>query len=604
MGNSIRSLGQRWGVAFLLVLMLVSVWMGYTSSISQQLFVDTNKLTELERHLGTGESCMDVPTFSSGTGRFIALWVFCQEIDRDGGIAPEKLRVMNVGLHLLNGLLVFFFCWNLFRLKGQAASAMLAAAVALAWCLLPIHVSSVVYIIQRMTLFATLFSLASLLLLMRSIESTGNLAKSGYMVGGVLCLVAAFYSKETALVIFPYCVLLYFFCYQDQKRNSAWYLPLVTLVGLLAFGAVSWAFGLLDYTNVPFSLHERLVSFPRVLSFYTLEVLVPMSDDVGLIQDDFKISSGIFAPSYNLLVCAFVLGITVWAFWVRSLIGFGWLFFVFGHLLEGSVLPLELVYLHRNYLPSLGLVIAVVLLLHRFQKLFLLMPLILLYAFLTVSRVSNWSTQESFYYSAVKHHPTSVRAVSGVSQLLTEKGRYSAAAEALENAVESNPQQAAKLQLQQIFVTCLSGRAIGQDLIARLGENGPSYPAKEFNQALLNVLAVIEAGGCGDLKNQNFYASLRAMLQIQLEAGLLRDAERSYFMSTFMFYTGREAEAKQYLMMRLEEGEFNSGLYLLELVVKTNDRGMQNLVEEKLRSMPEFDPVDHSFSKIIPGYSK
>ena len=42
------------------------------------------------------------------------------------------------------------------------------------------------------------------------------------------------------------------------------------------------------------------------------------------------------------------------------LIGYGILFFLAGHALESSIFPLEIYFEHRNYLPAVGLALALV----------------------------------------------------------------------------------------------------------------------------------------------------------------------------------------------------------------------------------------------------
>jgi len=85
------------------------------------------------------------------------------------GMQPFYFKLGNLLIHLLNGLLVFLIARRVFARIDRATSPVatlqpqqLAALVAVAWLLHPIHVSTVLYVVQRMTLLASLFSFAAI----------------------------------------------------------------------------------------------------------------------------------------------------------------------------------------------------------------------------------------------------------------------------------------------------------------------------------------------------------------------------------------------------------------------------------------------------------
>src|SRR5690348_17020504 len=94
---------------------------------------------------------------------------------------PFPFRLVNVGIHLFNGALVFALARRIARhwLPNQTApdsfgnradiAAYLAAA---AWLLNPIQLSGVVLIVQRMTLLMATFTLLGLLAYMRGLLRT------------------------------------------------------------------------------------------------------------------------------------------------------------------------------------------------------------------------------------------------------------------------------------------------------------------------------------------------------------------------------------------------------------------------------------------------
>jgi len=94
----------------------------------------------------------------------------------------------------------------------------------------------------------------------------------------------------------------------------------------------------------------------------------------------------------------------------------GLMFYLVGHSMESSVLPLEMVYEHRNYLPSiliiLALAVALVLPARQSRRVAIRYPvagvLVVLCALLFV-RVQTWSDELSLAHADAVNHPESAR---------------------------------------------------------------------------------------------------------------------------------------------------------------------------------------------------
>ncbi len=83
------------------------------------------------------------------------------------GLSPWAFKATNLAIHLLTGLLVFGWSRLAYRaVAGEAADpqrgALLAAATAAVWLLHPLHVSTVLYTVQRMAQLSSLGLLAAL----------------------------------------------------------------------------------------------------------------------------------------------------------------------------------------------------------------------------------------------------------------------------------------------------------------------------------------------------------------------------------------------------------------------------------------------------------
>ena len=82
------------------------------------------------------------------------------------GIDPYGMKLTNLVIHLLNGLLVFLLASALLRsvpADQNPHAGIIAALIASAWMLLPINLTGVLYVVQRMESLANLFVLLGLL---------------------------------------------------------------------------------------------------------------------------------------------------------------------------------------------------------------------------------------------------------------------------------------------------------------------------------------------------------------------------------------------------------------------------------------------------------
>ncbi len=144
----------------------------------------------------------------------------------------------------------------------------------------------------------------------------------------------------------------------------------------------------------------------------------------------------------------------------RPLAAFGILFFFAGHLIESTFLPLELAFEHRNYLPTLGLLLAMAdLLLIVSGRLGRLQPIIVLaivgILFGTgLLRSLTWGDAVQIHLTAVTHTPPSRRAQAELAQIFTEHGQIDRARAVLVAAKGPGP------RLQEVYLDCLAaGRA-------------------------------------------------------------------------------------------------------------------------------------------------
>ncbi len=351
-------------------LLLACVAAIYSPGLSGAFLLDDWPTLKGLTQLGSSGLLSDTVQFARESRRVVTHATFA--LQRDAWpTAPEQFKVVGVAIHLLNGLALFWLLKQLCALAPplQAAARYLPLAAASVWLLHPLHVSTVLYVAQRSTALAALFTLAGL-----GAYLTGRLAclqgshRQGYAwmsVGAGLALVLATFSKENGILLPLFVLLIEWTLLAAVVRPPKWYpwaslfllAPLLSLGGYIAFNHHHVLGG---YIIRDFTLTERLLTETRVLADYLGKLLLPRPQTFGLFFDDFAKSTGLLQPLTTLWSTLLVVGSIGGGLALRKrgpVISLAILWFFAGHLLESTFLPLELYFEHRNYLPSVGLLI-------------------------------------------------------------------------------------------------------------------------------------------------------------------------------------------------------------------------------------------------------
>src|SRR5690606_629376 len=111
-----------------------------------------------------------------------------------------------------------------------------------------------------------------------------------------------------------------------------------------------------------FSGADRLLTQAHILWEYLFSAFLPVQSKLGPFHDDYPVHSDWLAPSSLLAVGAW-LGAIACSVIYRTRAPFfsfavGW--YLVGHSLESTTVPLELYFEHRNYIPLIGPVYALV----------------------------------------------------------------------------------------------------------------------------------------------------------------------------------------------------------------------------------------------------
>lgn len=301
-----------------------------------------------------GKMYRPIPCFT-----FAINWYFSQT-DTTG------YHVVNIIIHCLCALVLYgtvilllsipFFDGRFTTRQKQ----LVALATALLWGLHPVQIQAVTYIVQRMTSLAALFFLCAFYFYLRFRLRHGF----SFLV---LALSLGFYllamlSKENTF-IFPLSVLLAEFCFfrnaSDKTSKIIRYsisVCVALVVGYaLYYFSISYSFNTFfsPLHHTPFSIYQRLISQPSVILFYISLLLFPHHGRFS-ISHDMVLQDSFFEPTVLLSTASIGLLVTGSLILIRKapLLSFGILFYFVNHLVESSVIPLEPVFEHRNYLPS------------------------------------------------------------------------------------------------------------------------------------------------------------------------------------------------------------------------------------------------------------
>lgn len=462
-------------LALLIVLTAAVYWSGLNGPF---LFDDFINLADLGKFNGV-RNLETLSAYLAGgsagpLGRPVALLSFLID-DYTWPSVPRPFKLTNLELHLLTGLLLAWLGVLLARelARDDTAAAWTGLLGAGLWLLHPLWVSTTLFVVQRMTILAALFTLAALIGYLKGRQrlAAGRPA-SGYALmsagTGAFGLLAVF-SKENAALLPVFVVLIEYLVFRPEQRRGlpGWWLwrwclwlPVAVLASYFALQLSHDG----SFPNRPFDRAERLLTEGRILVEYLYQLAVPRMQTGGLYHDDYPISHGLLDPPTTLAALLFIAALIGAAFYWRRTApaaALGVLFFFAGHLIESTLFPLELYFEHRNYLPSmllffsLGYSIVALYRRYRLPAAGLAGALLVIYSGLTWSRAALWGDPLRLAMVWAEQAPYSVRAQEQGSLALTQAGRPDLARGLLDGAVQRLP-DSAELRLQVLIFGCVA----------------------------------------------------------------------------------------------------------------------------------------------------
>lgn len=341
----------------------------------------------------------------------------------------------------------------------------IAIWVAGIWVLHPIQTSAVTYLVQRMASLQALFHMLCVAFYLSGrsnhLETKSLNAKSmGFYISSLICFVLACLSKENAAMI-PVVVLCaegWFFQPSLFRRiprfaRKHWMICAITLL-VVCFAAWHMMPSILGgYKTRSFTLGQRLLTESRVVVWYVSLLLFPDPSRFSL-EHDVVVSTSLIHPVTTLFSISILLVFASSTFIYRKkypVITFGFLWFLLNLFIESSVVPLELVFEHRMYLPSVGILLSIVVAgwslarlcfsraAERDFRVVTWCVVALVAAGLTLAtfdRNSVWKDPVTFNRDNVAKAPLNPRAHANLASALASAGKYEEAIKEARTSIE------------------------------------------------------------------------------------------------------------------------------------------------------------------------
>ena len=347
-------------------------------------------------------------------------------------------RLVNIGIHIVNGWLVYLWALLTLRLAGLStrvneppdnkhktsmAIPLMALFTAALWALHPLQTNAVTYIVQRMTSLSTMFLLLALCLFIHGRNGRGYIRWCAWIVALGSWLLALG-NKEIAITL-PAIILLYeaiFYQKLDRAwlRRCFWYM----LILLVVAGVAAWLYlgnhplERLNhaYEKRHFTMPQRILTEFRVVIFYLTLIFLPLRSRLNLNHYP-EVSTSLFSPPTTVLCVLAVLALLAGGVWLarrQPLVALAVAWYFINLILESSVVGLELVYEHRTYLPSIAVSLAVTAVIYQRLRLpplrfAVFAAIALLLAFGTYRRNLDWLDAETLWKDCVAKAPNHPR---------------------------------------------------------------------------------------------------------------------------------------------------------------------------------------------------
>jgi tetratricopeptide (TPR) repeat protein len=306
-----------------------------------------------------------------------------------------------------------------------------------------------------MNSMAAMFYVLSMLFYVKFRMSQASRTKWPLFAGWVITAILAFGTKEITATL-PLFIILYEW-YFFQELSTQWAKRNFFILGGVFMLFIIIALVYLDYNPVAkilrgyrvrdFTPFQRVLTEPRVVIFYISLLLWPNPSRLNL-DHDFALSYSLLNPATTLIAIAIIIGLIAFACLIarkEPLLSFSIIWFFGNLMIESSIIGLELVFEHRNYLPTMFVVLAIVSLAFRYLKHALPAAIALslvgaLFCMWTVERNKVWADEITLYRDSAAKSPAKARPQNNLGAALSRQGRFEEAIEQYQRALKIKPE--------------------------------------------------------------------------------------------------------------------------------------------------------------------
>lgn len=309
------------------------------------------------------------------------------------GIDPGGFHLVNILIHTSNALLVYLLVqrllactidgeWRNDRLEFTPSFVSFFSAMIFA--VHPLNTQAVTYIVQRFTSLATLFYLLTIALYLSFRTSRNRNSRLVFLIFALVAAICAMKAKEIAFTLPVMLIMIeLFFLKGEKSRRLLGLLPFMLAMAIipatvLKLSESSYTVGssalergtnLVNFSKI--TTHDYFVTQLRVIITYLRLLFLPVQQNLDY---DYPLYHSLldYRIVLSMTVLFAVVSVGIWLF-RRSLrergklhvqmrlISFGIFWFFITLSVESSVIPIDdLIYEHRVYLPSVGMILAFV----------------------------------------------------------------------------------------------------------------------------------------------------------------------------------------------------------------------------------------------------
>ncbi|MDG4551364.1 MAG: hypothetical protein P9F19_18095 [Candidatus Contendobacter sp.] len=439
----------------------------------------------------------------------------------------------------------------------------IAVSTAALWLLSPLLASTSLIIIQRMASLCATFVLAGLLvyLIGLSWEAAGRVKRGRWLQAGGIGLgtLLAVLAKENGILLSLYALILEGTVLAGIKELNAarrWRIRLLAVppLLLLAYIALRWPAMMTVYAGRDFTLGQRLMTEAVILWDYLRLALLPRPVAFSPFNDDYPVVRSLFEQPWALLALMGWLATAAWAFRQRRrwpLFALAILWYLGGHALESTVLPLELYFEHRNYLPLIGPALALSWWVWTLEPSNMLRRIALtalggytlLLAAMLWQLTTLWGQPLIAAELWARRHPTSPRAIHFLATGYLAVGNVNTVRQILERAAYARP-AAVGIALVALPFTCKNGDPDATRALYRLAETHAA--TGEYSGASANSLSrlreMLSRGECPGLDRADLHTLADRLIANPLYAASGRRLGHLHYIQSELYRDERDLE--------------------------------------------------------------